>query len=297
MTTKRQKAEKVEGRVKRRIELSKEILKDIGIPPEVYQRVVLNALLIAPGLVDCDEASLDQAIMRSINARLLPDGREGVIVPYKGKAQFMPMIDGQVKLALAATKGLTLRPRLVYEDDEWEYSEGLFPTLRHTPNAKGSRKTDDIIAAYVIAQVPGATAPLFEVMLRGDIDWHMGYSQNGREGKGPWASHYGEMAKKTVLRQILRRLPQPSGFAPIMDEDMPDLSQVEIGGYEEMPHPPMDDVVEEELVEDMPAEEAPARKPNPRRSKASQEADQPEAEEELVEEMPAEEGVQSRSPF
>ena len=34
-------------------------------------------------------------------------------------------------LARRATPGLALRVRVVYQDDEWDYSEGLHVTLHH----------------------------------------------------------------------------------------------------------------------------------------------------------------------
>ena len=236
----------LEARVNRRVSLSSPLLEAFGVPVEVYQRTVLNAFVLQPELANCTPASIDAAIMRAINARLLPDGKEATIIPFKRAATFIPMIDGQVKLAHQATPGLTLRTRTVYREDTWEYSEGLYPRLEHVPNAEGSRTSNDVIAVYAVARTPRSSDPIYEVMLRGDIDRHRSYSPSGDRG-GPWASHYQEMAQKTVLRKLLRRLPQPAGFSPF--DDSPDLAAIETGVA-----PPL--TIEQEVMPDYATEMA-----------------------------------------
>ena len=216
----------LQARVQRRVELSADLLSAVGIPQEVYLRVALNAAIINERIADCTPQSLDVAHIRCIQAGLLPDGRDAVIVPFKNEAQFIPMIEGQVKLAHKATPGLSLRTRVVYRDDEWDYSEGMYPNLTHVPNPDGSRTNQDIIAVYAIARLPRAVEPVFEVMVRGDIDRHRSYSRAGKGG--PWDTFYGEMAQKTVLRKLLRSLPKPSTFT---FETPADLVTVEYEGY------------------------------------------------------------------
>ena len=232
----------IEARVKRRVEVSDAMLKASGIPPEYFQRCILNAFVLNPKLADCNERSIDEAIIRCINAGLLPDGKESAIVPFKGKATFIPMVEGKIKLAFKATPGLALRCKLVYKDDEFDYEEGLYPTLKHIPAMLGSKSSDDIIAVYAVARLPAAASPTFEVMMRGDIDRHMGYSPSGKNG--PWGTHYGPMSEKTVISKILKRLPQIPGFAIRYEEE---LDHVETEGFvntdtgEVFDHPPIDE--------------------------------------------------------
>lgn len=220
-------------RVEDRVENSQEMLKAMGVPKEIYQRVVLNALILAPEIADCTSQSLDAAIMKSINARLLPDGKEAAIVPFNsdaGKiATLIPMIDGQVKLAHMANPGLSLRAKVVYRDDIWEYAEGLYPRLDHTPSEVGSRADADVIAAYAIAKLPGGADPMFEVMWRVDIDRHKAFSRSRK--RSSWDSHYPEMALKTVQKKLLRRLRQPSVFSPA-DYPNRDTESIEMEGYD-----------------------------------------------------------------
>ena len=226
-----QQMKDVGEKIKRRVEHSADMLAAMGIPREVYERTVLNALVLAPTLAECQGDSLEAAMIRSINARLLPDGKEAVIVPFKGVATFIPMIDGQVKLAHSATPGLTLRVRLVYKDDDWEYEEGLAPVLKHKPNSLGDRTDDSIVAAYAVAQLPQALQPIYEVMWRSDILRIMAFSPSVNSAQSPWRRFFPEMCQKTVLRRLLRRLPQPIGFVHEV-ETPPELTGVEYSGYQ-----------------------------------------------------------------
>ena len=223
MTTKENTA--IAKRINRRVRMSEPMLKAMGVHPDVYERVALNMLVINPAVATCTLDSIDKAMLQAINAKLLPDGKESAIVPFQKQATFIPMIAGQTKLAMAATPGLSLRSRLVYKDDDWEYEEGLFPVLKHIPKATGSRTDQDIIAAYAVAEMPSTSKPMYHVMLRGDLDRHRGYSRTGNSG--PWAQFYGPMCHKTVLRQLLKMLPTAPGMAEVPDE----LAGIELGDF------------------------------------------------------------------
>ena len=133
MTTKRENQLAVKGTVEKRVQDSKALLERMGITPEAYERVVLNALIRNPALQDCDRTSLGHRGGRTAFKRgLLPDGKQCAIVPFKNRdnapaavATVIPMIEGRLMLARRATPGLALRVRVVYQDDEWDYSEGL----------------------------------------------------------------------------------------------------------------------------------------------------------------------------
>ena len=115
------------------------------------------------------------------------------------------MTDGLTMLAHQATKGLSIRTRVVYAQDDWEYEEGLRPVVKHKPNPTADHSDGQVIAAYAVATRPGNMDPDFEVMDRATIDRYRGYS---RSRSGPWDTHYVEMAEKTVLKQLLKRLPK-----------------------------------------------------------------------------------------
>ena len=217
--------------LKNRVELSEALLERMGVSVEAFTRVLLNALLANPKLVECSRASLERAVVVCIDAGLLPDGRQAAIVPYGKEATVLPMIEGRLMLARRATPGLALRVRAVFKADEWEYREGLVPTLEHEPDLNGSRTADDLIASYAVAVIPGSQAPEFEVHSRADTDRYRAKSRAGDRAGAPWNTEYIEMAKKTVLGQLLKRLPkrvgdptfaEPEDGAGVAWEDVPE---------------------------------------------------------------------------
>ena len=175
------------------------------------------------------------ALVYCIQAGLLPDGKQAAIVPFNLKgvktATLLPMMEGKLHLARRATPGLSLRVRVVYKDDEFEYSEGLKPVLNHTINPNADRRDNNVMAAYAVAVLPGASEPEFEVFYRADIDRYRSFSRS-KDG-GPWVTHFAEMAKKAVLGQLLKRLPKavgapPESVIPAMEADALSLEDLGI---------------------------------------------------------------------
>ena len=195
------------------------LLERIGYTPEAYARVAINALVLNPSIVECSTKSIDAAFLRCMNAGLIPDGREAAIVPFKKTATFIPMVEGRVKLARQATPGIVFRVMAVYHGDDWEYSEGLFPRLRHVPNPAVSNAPEDLIYVYAIARIPGAAEPEYDVMSRATIDRYRAMSL--MKVGGPWDSHFEEMAKNAILKRLLKRLPKsahdPGPLPPELD--------------------------------------------------------------------------------
>ena len=181
------------------------LLQRIGYTPEAYARVAINALVLNPDIASCTKQSLDQAVIKCINAGLIPDGDEAAFVPFKQQAVFIPMVKGRIKLARQATPGLTLRAMAVYDGDTWEYAEGLYPKLHHVPTATDN-SPDKLTYVYAIVRVPGSAEPEYDVMNRDTIDRYRSYSLTKKGG--PWKDHFEEMAKNAVTKRLLKRMPK-----------------------------------------------------------------------------------------
>ena len=95
----------VKERIEYSVSLNAALLERSGYSEEAYCRVVLNAMVATPAIAECDVASLQQALLDAMNAGLVPDGKESAIVPFKGKAQLIIMIEGRMKLAHQAIEG------------------------------------------------------------------------------------------------------------------------------------------------------------------------------------------------
>lgn len=180
-----------------------------GINADRFQRVVLTAIQQNPKLADADRQSLYNASLRAAADGLVPDGREGAFVEYSVKQgngwakaiQWMPMVAGVIKRL--ATAGITIDAQLVYENDEFEQTLGDDAAIHHKAPKLGQPR-GDILGVYAIARLPNGMV-MREVMDRDQVEQVRAASKS-KDG-GPWAQWWGEMARKTVIRRLAKRLP------------------------------------------------------------------------------------------
>ena len=197
----------IKERIEYMVNLNEALLERCGYTKEAYARAVLNAMVQTPSLADCDVESLKQSLLSAMNLGLVPDGKEAVIVPFKGKATLIPCIKGMIKLVQQARPGTVLRVMAVFAGDKWDYAEGMHPRLNHVPSPTASQAPEEVIYAYATARLPGAIEPMYDVMNRGEIDRYRAYSRSPA-----WNTNFVEQSKNPVLRRLLKRLPM-SGLA------------------------------------------------------------------------------------
>lgn len=223
------KMKAAEGRIRRRVELSKELVKKMGMSPEAYVRVAVNAFVMNPSLVDCTHDSVDKAILRCVEIGLVPDGKHASMVPFKNKgkleAQLLVMVDGKATLARRATKGLGLRVALVYEGEHFVHEEGLNPILEHKPDPTVSHNAADLVAVYAVADMPGG-AKEFKVLYRPEVMRAKSFSRGGQL----WGKFEHEAWEKTALHRLLKRLPTVADAPPDFDEVQPEPEEPRIMG-------------------------------------------------------------------
>ena len=206
-----------ESNINRRVELSADLVREMGMSVEAYQRSALNALVRTPELADCTPESVDRALLDTIEAGLTPDGVHAAIATFRDRkrgvltAQLMVMAEGRVLLARRAVQGLSVQARVVYREDEWDYAEGLDERLHHVPAQDGDRSDAAVIAAYAIARYPGGGTE-WVWLWRSDIERYRAI------GRSPaWDSDYAAMARKTAILRL--RLPRRPTDPPDWRED------------------------------------------------------------------------------
>lgn len=189
------------------------------IPVERFKRVLLTAVQNNPGLMRLDRQSFFNSAMRAAQDGLLPDGRDGAIVEFNGKAQWMPMIGGLRKKVRNSGEIATWEAHVVYENDEFLYELGDEPILRHKPTMGEPGKP---IAAYSIAVLKSGEKSR-EVMSFAQIEKVRAVSR--AKNNGPWVQWWGEMARKTVARRHSKVLPMSSDLDDLMrrDDDLYDF--------------------------------------------------------------------------
>lgn len=261
----------------------------VGLPPDVFQRILLNAIVANPVLAQCSQQSLYQAIYDCAQFGFLPDGKAGALVPLRIKgqleAQFWPMIDGYLAKARQAMPKTAFQAHVVFEDDDFEDIRGSSPILRHIPDPEADRRDENVFAVYATAHMPDNPIPEIDVMYRAEILEYRAYSRSER---GPWASHFKQRARTAVFKRLLKRMPTAASLAGMMQlgEDTPE--------DEGDPADDARDITAE--AEQIPPEETQPKKPPPQRRRRTRRAQQqeeppPPAEpEESQETMPVDEG-------
>ena len=174
-----------------------------------FTRTALTALQINPSVADADRQSLYNAVVRAAQDGLLPDNREAALVVFSTKrgdqwikaVQYMPMVGGLIKRL--AQSGITIDAQTVCEGDTFDYELGDDAKIVHKRPKLGTKR-GEIIGAYAIARLANGMV-MREVMDRSEIDQIRSASKS-KDG-GPWSQWFGEMARKSVIRRLAKRLP------------------------------------------------------------------------------------------
>ena len=123
---------------------------------------------------------------------------------------------GLIELAHRSGDLQSIEAHIVYENDEFEYELGLDPVLKHKPAMENRGNIEWVYAVYKLKS--GGFG--FEVMSVEDINKHRDkYSQAARRGFSPWNDNWEEMAKKTVIKRVLKYAPMKSEFVTAMVQD------------------------------------------------------------------------------
>lgn len=180
---------------------------------EKFVRVTLTAVQTTPALLEADRRTLFAAATRAAQMGLLPDGREGAIVTFKGQCQFMPMVAGVMKLVRNSGEISTWSVQAVYENDDFDYELGDNERIIHKP---ALRDRGSVVGAYSIVTMKDGEKSR-EFMGVEEIEAIRKRSRSG--GSGPWVTDFAEMAKKTVVRRHSKRLPMSTDLDGLLHED------------------------------------------------------------------------------
>jgi len=186
--------------------------------PERFTRIVMTALSSNPALAECTRDSFLGGMMQAAQLGLEPNTPLGqaYLIPYRNnrrnivECQFQIGYKGLVDLAYRSGEIATVQAHCVYANDTFEYELGLEAKLRHIP-ATGER--GDMTHVYALFKLMNG-GYAFEVMTKRDVIAHMNrYSKAANKGSSPWETNFEEMAKKTVLKRVLKCAPLRSDFA------------------------------------------------------------------------------------
>ncbi len=188
-------------------------------------KIALGAMRTTPKLMGCTVESLMGAVVQCSQLGLEPNTPLGhaYLIPFekrkkvgndwvtdKVEVQIVLGYKGLIDLARRSGQIVSIAAHEVCANDHFEYAYGLDEKLEHRP-AMDNR--GDTIAFYAVAKLVGG-GHAFEVMSKAQViairDASQGWVQAVRAKKtegSPWAAHFSEMGRKTVLRRLFKYLP------------------------------------------------------------------------------------------
>jgi recombination protein RecT len=189
----------------------------VDISPEQFIRAVITSATINPEIQACTWQSVWIACMQACRDGLLPDGVEGAIVPFKSKAQWLPMYQGLLRRFRRSGQFKSIVANVVRDGEQWtEWYDETGPHFRHVPGDSFDTPIVRVYASattrdggFFLASLPIAEANKIRNMSRTTRD------------DSPWKQWPEEMYKKTALRRLSKVL--PSGRDIIGDEELPEL--------------------------------------------------------------------------
>lgn len=218
------------------------------ITPERFTRMVLTALSTTPKLQECTQKSFLGAMMMAAQLGVEPNTPLGqaYLIPYKNhgvlECQFQIGFKGLIDLAYRSGEVTDISAHAVHENDVFEYELGLTPKLRHIPATKDR---GDVTMYYAVFHTKSGGYG-FEVMSRDDVIRHMNeFSKAAAKGFSPWQTHFDEMAKKTVVKRVLKYAPLKTEFMRAIGADETIKSNV----VSDMTDEPDETIIEVEPVE------------------------------------------------
>lgn len=192
------------------------------LTPERFTRITLSALSATPKLAETTPQSFLGAMMTAAQLGLEPNTPLGqaYLLPFKNKGvlecQFQLGYKGLIDLAYRSGQVSIIQAHAVHENDDFSYEYGLEPKLSHKP---ALRDRGEVYCYYAMFRTKDGGFG-FSVMSKGDIQAHAEkFSQSYGSDFSPWKTNFDEMAKKTVLKRVLKYAPLKSDFVKAVAGD------------------------------------------------------------------------------
>jgi len=177
-----------------------------GISAARMGAIARTAMKRNESLARCSDTSILGSLMLCFQLGLEPNTPLGhaYLVPIGGQCELWIGFKGYLKLAYASGSFLHIGAREVYEDDELCLEYGMFPVCEHTPKGKKhlEEKPISYYATYRLKEAGGDVS----AMTYSEAAAH-GKKYSKTFGRGPWSTDFDEMAKKTVLKKVLKYAP------------------------------------------------------------------------------------------
>jgi recombination protein RecT len=203
-----------------------QVLAAYKMPVERLMRTVVVSVERLPKLLECNRQSILNSAMTAATLGLEVDGvtGQGFLIPFKGKAQFIPGYKGYN--TMAARSGYTLNAAVVREGDEFDFQLGSDAFIHHKPKL-GDERQRKILGAYAVATMPGRR-PIIQPMSIDEILAIKQRAPGGNKQDSPWNDAlvgFPAMAAKTAKRRLARDMPLNTMVMAAGLEDQLDLGR------------------------------------------------------------------------
>lgn len=217
-----------------------------GFSAKRLMRAIMANVARTPNLQNCTIDSIFKASLQACELGLVVGSSigEAYLVPYGNNCTLIPGYRGLVALAFRSGHVKSVRSKVVFQGDEFQYEDGLHMILRHVPNFESPRDPKYITHAYTIIDLKDGGV-LTDVMTISELTAIRARSKSG--GSGPWVTDTAEMCKKTVTRRCLKYAPMSVTMSKALAAD----EAADTGDFAAL--------AEFESYEDEPAEPAPTK--------------------------------------
>lgn len=202
------------------------------VKPERFQRNLVVAVTQHPRLLDCDPIAVFNEVSKAaaLGLYLDPQLGEAYLITGFSNGRYVPQLRlgyrGMIKLARQSGSIASVYAHDVCQNDKFRMALGTDKRIEHEPDYMTDRGEIGLYYA-VVRFADGETD--FEPMSLKEIhrirDRSDGWKafKAGKIKSTPWGTDEGEMAKKTVLRRLLKRLPQSPEIAEALRIDDDDF--------------------------------------------------------------------------
>jgi len=202
MTTAMTKAATVEQMIRTHASEFSEGLAD-AVDMDRLLRVSMSQIRGNTKLGKCSPASLASSILAAGKLGLEPGLLgQAYLVPYGSECTMIIGYRGLIDLARRSGQIAKIEARLVYENDEFAVTFGTDEVFVHAPLMFGDR--GEVIGVYAEAYYVGGVVQR-EFMTLDEVNAIRDRSRAATNG--PWKTDWAEMARKTVVRRLVKYLP------------------------------------------------------------------------------------------
>lgn len=181
---------------------------EIALPKHInserFVRIAITSIRQNPKLAKCSQESLLGALMTSAQLGLEPGILgQAYLIPYKDNVQFQIGYKGMIELLRRSGQLSDIYACEIRKNDDFQITLGLHRDIKHNINFNEDR--GEVVGYYAVAVLKDG-ANSFEFMTKKQVEEHRKkFSKAGNNS--PWETDFDEMAKKTVIKKLLKYLP------------------------------------------------------------------------------------------